>query len=106
MHLNVVTTASTAALGVGKKMFFYALSLPFLALFTLKFPRVHISKRAAISGSVGIVILAMILASCGGGFSEPGPGGHPGTPAGSYKVQVSALCGSSERQLIVSLVVQ
>ena len=71
MHLNVVTTASTAALGVGKKMFFYALSLPFLALFTLKFPRVHISKRAAISGSVGIVILAMILASCGGGFSEP-----------------------------------
>ena len=107
VNLSIVTTASTAVLGIGRKMVFYALSLPFLAVLGLNLPRVRISKRAAIFGSAGIVMLVIVLTSCGGGLSEPGPGqGHPGTPPGSYNVKVSAICDSSERQLVVSLVVQ
>ena len=74
VNLSIVTTASTAVLGIGRKMVFYALSLPFLAVLGLNLPRVRISKRAAIFGSAGIVMLVIVLTSCGGGLSEPGPG--------------------------------
>jgi hypothetical protein len=60
---------------------------------------------------LGLVLLALMISglifmmACGGGSSSGGGGGHPGTPAGSYTITVTATAGSLTHTAPVTVVV-
>jgi hypothetical protein len=66
------------------------------------------SRRLPGAAIVILVLVSLALfPSCGGGLSEPGPGGgHPGTPPGTYSIRVTATSGTLSQQLTVTVIVQ
>jgi hypothetical protein len=68
-------------------------------------PRLHRRQRIACTLTL-VVLQALTLASCGGGTSASGGGGHPGNPI-SYTVTVSGVSGTlPARSTSVILIVQ
>jgi hypothetical protein len=55
---------------------------------------------------LGVLALAAVLGSCGGGGGTPPVVHNPGTPPGTYTVTVSATSGSTTHQSTITLVVQ
>jgi hypothetical protein len=80
--------------------------LPLSGLFLLQRRRLRGEIRRR-----GFALLALIftftLVSCGGGLQGNGGGGSgsPGTPAGTYIISVTAICGSVTHSAQVSLTV-
>jgi hypothetical protein len=80
--------------------------LPLSGLFLLQRRRLRSEIRRR-----GFALLALIftftLVSCGGGLQGNGGGGSgsPGTPAGTYIISVTAICGSVTHSAQVSLTV-
>ncbi|HEY7617766.1 MAG TPA: hypothetical protein VH744_13255, partial [Terriglobales bacterium] len=54
-----------------------------------------------------LVLGTLLQTGCGGGGDRGGGGsGQPGTPAGTYRVEVTAACGSVEKSVEVVLTVR
>ena len=110
-RLTVTTTASTAALlvppnGQRSSKYMIWLSLPAIALAGFGSRR----RRLGI-GLIcfRLVAVTLLLAGCGGGSSLSSTSGGnsvPGTPAGSYSIEVTASSGSLSPTAIVTLNVQ
>jgi hypothetical protein len=105
--LTVSTTAATtASVAPPSKGIFYAMWLPISGLALLRTGRA--SRRRKL---LGLVLLALMISglifmmACGGGSSSGGGGGHPGTPAGSYTITVTATAGSLTHTAPVTVVV-
>ena len=106
--LTVSTTAATtASVAPPSKGIFYAMWLPISGLALLGTGCT--SRRRKL---LGLVLLALMISglifmmACGGGSSSGGGGGgHPGTPAGSYTVTVTATAGSLTHTAPVTVVV-
>ncbi len=65
------------------------------------------ARRRKATAMFGVVLMAFAITgtACGGGSSSSSPA-NPGTPAGSYKVVVTAVSGSISRTTNVSITVQ
>jgi hypothetical protein len=102
------TLATTAAVPAARSAILATLffSFPLAGLICLKRPNARGDVRWH-----GLAILSLILTlallSCGGGLQGNGGGGSgsPGTPAGTYTITVTAICGSVTHAAQVSLTV-
>jgi hypothetical protein len=80
--------------------------LPLAGLFLLQRPTpLRAIRRRGIV--ILVLILTLTLLSCGGGLQGNGGGGSgsPGTPAGTYSITVTAICGAVTHSAQVSLTV-
>jgi IPT/TIG domain-containing protein len=108
--LTVSTTAATtASLAPRSNGLLYAMLLPIggLALLGTGFT----SRKKKLCGFLlGCLLFStlIILPACGGSGSSGGGGGggHPGTPAGTYNITVTATAGSLTHTATVSVKVQ
>jgi hypothetical protein len=75
-----------------------------LFLLQRRTPRGEIRRRGF---AILAFILTLTLLSCGGGLQGNGGGGSgsPGTPAGTYSITVTAICGSVTHTAQVSMTV-
>jgi hypothetical protein len=104
--VDVTTTASTASLGSEHEIFF-AMTFPLLGLMGVGLQRRRLACRWRRTSRALVFALTLWMSACGGGYSDPGGGGgHPGTPPGTYSVQVGAICGATSRQVTLLIVVQ
>lgn len=101
------TLATTAAVPASRSAILVTLffSFPLAGLIGLKRPN---APRDVRRGGLALSSLLLILAllSCGGGLQGNGGGsGSPGTPAGTYSITVTAICGAVTHTAQVSLTV-
>ena len=100
VQLSVATTGPVAQ-GRRGRLPLYVFWLPLgLSLF------VPMRKRRGLSV---VVLLALLWVGCGGGLqgnSQGGGNGQPGTPAGTYPIQVTAAEGTLQRSANLTLAVQ
>jgi IPT/TIG domain len=105
--LTVSTTPVTrASIASPSQGIFYALWLPIGGLALLGAGCT--SRRRKLLGLFLVCLMVsglIFMAACGGG-SSMGGGGHPGTPAGTYTVTVSATSGSLTHTVPVTVIVQ
>jgi hypothetical protein len=101
VRVDIATTATSAAITPAIKLI-YALVVPLLGLGLCGSRPL---RRTALTAIVACAIT--LFPNCGGGLSEPGPGGgHAGTPPGSYSVKVTATSGSLSQQTTLIVIVQ
>jgi hypothetical protein len=103
--LTVTTTAPTTASLAPQLKGFYAMWLPIGGLALLGTGLA--SRRRKLLGLLLLVLMLtglIFMAACGGS-SSGGGGGHPGTPAGTYTVTVTATSGSLTHTAPVTVVV-
>jgi hypothetical protein len=102
------TLATTAAVPAARSALLATLflSFPLAGLICLKRPNARGDVRRH-GLAILFLILTLALLSCGGGLRGNGGGGSgsPGTPAGTYTITVTAICGSVTHAAQVSLTV-
>jgi hypothetical protein len=107
-NVTITTTAPThASLLPGTHSEYFALlagGTPLLGIFVLWFPKVRRQKTLL---SIAAASLMVIGLSCGGGSSSgSGGGGNPGTPRGTYSININTSVGGFSHLNTFTLTVQ
>jgi hypothetical protein len=101
-----VTALTTAPVPAARASAMWLISVPMAGLFWLRRrePQVRRRKRRALM----MIMLVLVCVSCGGGLQGNGSivgSGSPGTPAGSYNLNISAATASITHSTQVNLTV-
>jgi uncharacterized repeat protein (TIGR01451 family) len=107
--LTIATTGPSLAKGLlGRGGFFYAFSVPFVAVILFgvrRSSKTPGSRRIVTAFLTALVMMgALIQASCGGGSGGGSHGG--GTPPGNYTITITGASGSVQHSINVPLTVQ
>jgi len=99
------TTASSASRDA---FLFFAVSLPLtgLLLFVQRLPGGGSRKKFASLFCALLILTTMLQTSCGGSSASTRPKGTPGTPPGTYTINITGSSGSLQHNTAVSLIVQ
>jgi Bacterial Ig-like domain (group 3)/FG-GAP-like repeat len=107
--LTVTTTARTSALlkDLTRPLQGIAWASLVLLAFTPRRTRT-ISRRLLHTGLLTLLLLTGLisLSGCGGGSSPPTPPSNPGTPAGTYSINVTASSGALAHPITFQVIVQ
>ena len=108
--MTIATTSSSASLfpsGPNRAVFFYAssLALPGLALLATRGRGTKRARRTLQASVLGLILLALLLPSCGAAGSNGGGGGggggggqQQGTQPGTYTITVTGTSGTLSHQ--------
>lgn len=90
VSLLVATTAPIASDRSRRPLLFYAGLFPIVTIFACA----GASRRKRLFTAPLLLLLAILLTSCGGGFGTDNASAQPGTPPGTYTVVVNASSGT------------